>query len=225
MVQKQGGLQKSRAKYTRTSSSDSEQLCELKWPHDNLGSRYNNFGQTQVKYRNLDLRLLTAGEVNICGMTDVSPREKSARLKLLGDVLYNSAFYQWHAILRFHAAVLSEIQQGNLDWGEDYYRLEQQMLMPFPLSKTKNEKRVERPSERPSAGAKGAPYNGQMRNDDRVVYCLDYQKKACSHEGSHQGWFFGNKAMLHHICSACFKATHRKVYHSAAAPDCPNQET
>ena len=191
-----------------SSSSDSEPSQGLKWPHENLGSRYNNFGRTEVKYRSLDVRLLSAGEINICSMSDVSDKERKARLNLLGDVLFNSAFYQWHAILRFHAAVLGEIECGNMQWGDDYHRLEQQMLMPYPLSKSKNEKQGER-----SGRGKGSSYSGKNSGDDRVVFCADYQKKTCSYNDTHQGWFFGNKVTLHHICSSCLKVANQKVRH------------
>ena len=94
------------------------------------------------------------------------------------------------------------------------------MLMPFPMSKPRSEKK----GEMSGRAQKGASYKGQGTTDEKPVYCGDYQKKACSHEESHQGWFFGSRLMLHHVCSACLKATNKKVYHPAASPDCPNQE-
>ena len=183
-----------------------------------MGARYNNFGKAEVKYRDLDLRLLTAGEINICSMYGVSQKERNARMKLLGDVVFNSSFYQWHAILKFHAAVLSEIQDGNLQWGEDYYRLEQQMLMPFPFIKTKTEKQGLKPVKKADVS------RGTQGGSDRVIFCADFQKKTCTQDDSHYGWFFGNRIMLHHVCGVCLKESNQKAQHSPSSGDCPNKK-
>ena len=50
--------------------------------------------------------------------------EKEARLRLLGDIVFYSAHYQWPALLKFHAAVLSEVEKGAIGWGYDYSCLE-----------------------------------------------------------------------------------------------------
>ena len=229
---KKGSL-KSQVYFQNTSNSDSselegEQQSDLKWPHENLGAKYNNFGKNEVKYKNLDLRLLTAGEINICGMYGVSQNEKDARLRLLGDVVFNAAFYQWNAILKFHAAVLGEIQQGNMQWGDDYYRLEQQMLMPFPLVKGKSEKRGDTRDTRDTRDTSGrgrdSARSGSGGNYSQPVYCADYQKGSCLQGESHQGWFFGSKVMLHHVCSNCLKNSNIKANHPASNTECPNYE-
>ena len=57
-----------KSKFTGLSSdseSDSDTESKVQWPNDNLGPRYNNFGKAEVKFRQLDLRLLVAGELNI----------------------------------------------------------------------------------------------------------------------------------------------------------------
>ena len=47
--------------------------CEengVMWPNENLGPCYNNYGKAETKYRQLDMRTLVAGELNIvcdCG--------------------------------------------------------------------------------------------------------------------------------------------------------------
>ena len=202
-------------------SSESDTVChKLKWPHENLGARYNNFGKTDFQYKNLDMRLLSAGEINICNLAEVSGKEKSARLKLLGDIMFNSAYYQWQALLRFHAAVLTEVELGNMCWGDDYYRLEQQMLMPFPLVKERIEKKVEKQGK----GREGAR-GGQGANAERPpIFCGDYQRGECSQGSSHHGWFFGSRVMLHHICSKCLKCSNTRVQHPSTNTDCPNYE-
>ena len=69
----------------------------LRWPNDNLGQRYDNFGKATVKFRQLDLRLLVLGELNIV----FSELEKEALLRLLEDVIFY-AHYQGPSLLKFH---------------------------------------------------------------------------------------------------------------------------
>lgn len=111
----------------------------LMWPHDYKGPRYNDFGQKQkLYYRQLDFRQLVAGELNIILSKHVDRKEREARLQLLSDASFNYAFYQWPAVLRLHAAILSEIENGHAILGDNFSRLEQQMFMQFPLVKAKN---------------------------------------------------------------------------------------
>ena len=139
----------------------------------------------------------------------------------MSDVLFNSAYYQWQALLKFHSAVLSEIQDGNMKWGDDYHRLEQQMLMPFSLNKSKFEKKFEKPGKSRDITHQSNNYSS---SDDRVVYCNEYQRKACTHRESHRGKYFGKTAQLLHICSACWKDSNQKAFHPAASVDCPLYE-
>ena len=120
------------------------------------------------------MRMLVAGELNIVWNCGVSVKEREARLQLLSDINLYSAHYQWPALLKFHAAVLSEVEKGQMQWGDDYSRLEQQMLMPFPLTKGKTERRQEK-------GVNAAPKvtNGGGKADDRILYCAEYQNDSC----------------------------------------------
>ena len=60
------------------------------WPNENLGPRYNNFGKADTKFRQLDMRTLVAGELNIVCNCGVSVKEREARLRLLGDINFYS---------------------------------------------------------------------------------------------------------------------------------------
>ena len=168
------------------------------WPNENLGPCYNNYGKAENKYRQLDMRTLGAGELNIVCDCGVSMREREARLRLLSDVNFYSAQYQWSALLKFHAAVLSEVERGRMEWGNDYSRLEQQVLMPFPLGKGKTERRAEKG---PGSGAKAV--SGSGRNEDRVLYCAEFQNNAC-HFHNDQGGGGGGSASDSRHCFSTF---------------------
>ena len=70
------------------SDSDSDAQIKVRWPNDNMGPRCNNFGKAKFKFKQLDLRLLVAGELNIVCHGGVSEMEKEARLRLLRDMVF-----------------------------------------------------------------------------------------------------------------------------------------
>ena len=200
------------SKHVRRGDESGECRSKIKWPNECLGARYNNYGKSDVKYRSLDLRLLVAGELNVISEC-VDDSERDARTQLLGDIVFNSAHYQWPALLKFHAAVLMEIQHGRMEWGDSYSRLEQQLLMPYPLSKVKPERK----------GLGKTREGGRKAFEGRAVYCSNYQSNNCRHNETHQGQFFNEVTTLHHICATCLKHDEKKS-HPASSPDCPYHE-
>ena len=213
------------------SGAESE-TNNVKWPNQHLGPRYNNYGKSNTKFQQLDFRTLVAGELNICCGRDVSESERSARLKMLGDIVFNSAYYQWPAILKLHAAVLAEIESGNMRWGDEYSKLEQQMLMPFPVNRNKRNGNGDKGGLNSVASSSGTNGNGNRRaqreesshSEERVVYCGDYQHRNCNNTGNHSGQFYGQNAQLQHICAVCWKRDRVKAVHPTVSTDCPHNE-
>ena len=62
------------------------------------------------------------------------------------------------------------------------------------------------------------------RQEDRVVYCGDFQNDACNLQDNHGGQFFGQSVSFQHICATCWKCTKTLVYHPASSMDCPFYE-
>ena len=201
--------------------SDSEGCVQ--WPHENLGAKYNNFGGNDVKYKQLDFRGLIAGELNIIINNLISKQEKQARLKMLGDIVFNTGFYQWSAILKLHAAILSEIEDGVREWGDDYSRLEQQMLMPFPLNKSaiKQDKIKAGNFKIKDGVAKSEDF---LSSDNRVLYCAEFNRKKCLHSEPHSALLFGKSVTVQHICAVCWQKNQVKAYHPKISNECPNAE-
>ena len=187
----------------------------VKWPNDNLGPRFNNFGKAEVKFRQLDLRLLVVGELNIACHGVVSELEKEARLKLLGDIVFYAVHYQWPALLKFHTAMLSGIEKGAAGWGYDYNRLQQHVLMPFPLAKFGGGWKVRKVSWL----ASGANVGG--KHDQSVVYWGEYRHDSYILHDNHGGRFFAQSVLFQHICSTCWKQLKTCAYHLASSTECP----
>ena len=170
------------------------------WPHSELSMSYVS---KNVSYDELTLEKFVAGYSAILLLPQVSSHERKHRTEHLGALMYLASIYEWTAVRRLHAAVLSEIERGRLNWGDSFLHLENRTLAG--LHKTKDQKR-------PAPSSSNA-----------VLFCRDYQKGSCSHSKDHYAMLKGEKKWLCHICAACWVKDKAKRMHSEYADDCPNK--
>ena len=69
-----------------------------------------------IKFDDFDLRLFTAGELNIIDRPDISSIEMRGRLNLLKNIMYLAGFYEWRGILQFYATIINQIEMGMKGW-------------------------------------------------------------------------------------------------------------
>ena len=99
------------------------------WPHSFL-SLTN--ARRDIKYDDLTLEEFVAGYGQILQSPDLLEMEHSARLKHLVSLVYFAQQYEWQAVLSFYGAVLLEIEQGLLKWGDSLFHLESRTLYGHP---------------------------------------------------------------------------------------------
>ncbi len=145
------------------------------WPHMKLWVRYST--TRGLHFDHLDLLFLVAGELELVTSGEISERERRSRLNILKDLMCAAGFYEWSAVKRLFVAVVTEIKMGVREWGEDTSRLEQKILMQFPLRKSNN---TIVNKGKPSTGGSGA---GSLKRGIR--FCSDYQRKECVHKEAH----------------------------------------
>ncbi len=94
---------------------------------------------------------------------------------MLCDTVFNMGFYEWPAILKLHATILTEIESGSKTWNSDFSWLEQTMLMPYALKKGKT-----KPGK-----------TDRKCDEEKILFCNNYQKGTCIHtEASHNSFFW-----------------------------------
>ncbi len=98
-----------------------------------LGVRYSTI--RNIDFEHLDLHLLVAGEIEVITSQNISDNERLCCLSILKDIMCAAGYYKWAAEQLF-IAILTEIEMGLRKWGDDTSRLEQQILMPFPLKRS-----------------------------------------------------------------------------------------
>ena len=186
-----------------------------RWPHHEV---LNESVSSEIKYKDLTLRLLTLGELEIITSDDISDKEKSARLRLLKTLLYHAGNFNWASVLDFFAAVLQKIEMGKADWSDDFGSLEHMILSMRPSS-------VLQKSVKKGAGkSASASQSGTSNGEERVLYCQKFQKGTCDFSQDHMTPWKGdtnNMVFVHHICAKCLINSGKKLGHASGSSDCP----
>ena len=190
------------------------------WPQEKLGPKYVNYASGKVKYRSLDLRLLACGEIELILSNDINSQEKHHRLVLLKDLLFNANYYEWQAVLRLHAAILSEVESGCREWGDDISKLESQILLPYPVRKAG----ITNPSSSSTNGKpkeRGGQKEVRKSDGEKAWFCSAYNKNTCSFREPHTTEWNGRTMVVQHICAKCYQEKKVKAFHPESSNECP----
>ena len=101
-------------KSSKTAKIASRVVRRQFWPHSELSMGYIT---KDIGYDELSLEEFVAGYSAILLLPQVSSRERLHHTEHLGALMYLASIYEWSAVRSFHAAVLLEIEQGQLNWG------------------------------------------------------------------------------------------------------------
>ena len=101
------------------------------WSHNKAE---NEFSLSNLKFKELTLRLFVVGKLEIITSSNISEIEQSSRLLLLKTLMYYAGNYTWSSILDLYAAILQKIELGKAQWGDSFERLEHMILPMRPNS-------------------------------------------------------------------------------------------
>jgi len=190
--------------------SSSEVRKEVVWPMDKLGPQHSQYGKA-VYHKDLDMRLLVLGELEIISGREASKIEKIERMKFLKEIIFNAEHFEWSALLRLHAAVLREIELGNMDWGESHSHMTQLILTPYPkLRQSRSNDKTEIPLK--------------DRKTPQVWYCKDYNGATCSlHDKDPFKMNNGSSVEARHVCAKCYMETKQMLHHASSSSECPRK--
>ena len=174
------------------------------WPHHALGHRYTDFESKRFGHYDLDMRLFAIGELEICMNVNITDKEQEARLTRLKDLLFYSKYYHWQAILKLHATILSEIEQGIRSWSDSIDSLIPQVLLQHRL-----------PAE--SSDSYFSP-----KRQSKLWYCGDYNNAGCDLEDKHDVVINGETLRARHICAKCWITDKQRRCHSRLSDECPH---
>lgn len=190
---------KGKLKSGKEAKVTSTVLYPQSWPHSFLSLTQ---ARSEVKYDDLTLEEFVAGYGQILLCPDMSEMERTARLRHLISLMYFAQQFEWSAVLRFHGAVLLEIERGWLKWGDSFLPLESRTLYGHLKGKT-------------------STVSATPKISTPVLFCRDYQSDKCTHSQDHFGYIRGERKWLKHICASCWTTNRQQEHHREKSSECP----
>ena len=116
-------------------------------------------------------------------------------------------------------AILTEVESGTRQWDDSISRLEQQILMPYPLKRSFQFDNVQK---------KTKPNVMNVSNVEKKVeklwYCSKFQKNECEHTDTHVSEVNNRTTVSHHVCANCWLKDRVKSKHPSSSTSCPHYE-
>lgn len=170
----------------------------------------------------LSFKQLVAGELEICTLPDIAKTEKRTRLKILKLMAYFSNTLPQKNIMEIYKAVILKVEKGQFRWSGELISKVESML-DRAVSKNRLKKDMDR-RETTQEKAKTKKDNGvQVKSGEKVIYCLDYNKRKCDKDHAHEGKFAGREVWKQHICRICLTVDKEKRSHPEGDENCPNK--
>ena len=157
--------------------------------------------------KELTFNLLVAGELEIILDPRVKRKERDTRLELLRQLAYKHEYMSRAEVMNQYKGFMSKIEKGRYKWGSrrDLRDFEHHLILIISIENRKFEKGMGQDRK-------------QKKLDDRVKYCLDFNRGLCKLEKQHEGKINGQTVTKHHICRRCLVEDNREVAH--AEKDC-----
>ena len=174
-----------------------------KWPQAFL-----HHVSKQVKFEQLDFKLLIAGELEIISEEDLTKSELEGRLSLLKKIVYYSSTYEFEGLKKFYASWVRETEVGRKKWSDDPSSWESAFLSKYIIKSNKQF----------TPGRKEKVSN----NDERVWFCSAYQRNKCAHKSNHMLVIKGKMRLASHICASCWQKDKKKLEHPESSSCCPH---
>jgi hypothetical protein len=193
-------------------------LLSLLWPHTSLKFSY---ASRDIKFEELDIALLVAGELEIQANPSIQPSEKLHRLNLLQSIMYFSKRYVWSNCLDYFGAILAHVERGGLFSDSEALAVIQQNTLnsvkkPLPIS-----------SSTPSPSTNTITYPTQhmpvpqpAATQSRPWFCKPFQNGSCQLAEPHDQIYHGSSIRVMHICAFC--SLYRKTVAKHPEKDCPH---
>jgi hypothetical protein len=182
----EGGKSKKKKKKTksgiRTKASD-QAKTQLLWPQFALQYEFVN---DSVSFKDLDITLFIAGELEIITSKGISEKENAGRLNLLKNITYYCNIYSWKGLLSFYAAWLRKIELGQKTWKNDSSSIEVPILTQYVQTKSK---------------ISNTTFKLTENKDDQVWFCTLYNRNRCtSKRGTQYLYQRSAKISSTHLC-------------------------
>ena len=143
--------------------------------------------------------------------------ERKHRMQHFTELMYLSSKFTWQTVLNYHGACLTEIERGQLEWGDSFLALKSTILAGGSLISQSN------------SGSNGRAQGGSgighgVNKSESVIFCKNYQRGTCQQTRDHYGHFYGESRLLKHICATCWQKDKKFLSHPEKTDECPYKQ-
>ena len=169
-------------------------------------------GQKELK--DLSFNLLVAGELEIIGNKGVPKNERDTRIKVMKKLAYKAEYLPNEEIIKQYANFVHKVERGKYRWGSrsTLQAFEQQLVYCISINNKHKEGQFSRKSHK----------NSESKFQDRIKYCLDFNRGTCKLENGHEGKLNGQMVFKAHICKACLVREGMEAKHPEK--ECPHKK-
>jgi hypothetical protein len=183
-------------------------VVQARWPQAYISRSAS--GILEPKYEQLTMPEFCAGYAKIMGLPGLDSVEREARIQHFQQLMHLACYYEWVAVLCFHATCLAGIESGELTWDQSFSHLESISLRNRLLNP-------------PAASA--TKLVAKSDGLGRVLYCADYNAGSCSYSDDHLGEYppsSGKQVLLSHVCAPCLRKGRKLARHRKGDAGCSN---
>ena len=184
------------------------------WPNSHLNL---HFVSRKKDYEELSMSEFCAGYSTILEFS--KGIERKHRIAHLTELMYLSSKFTWKTVLNYHGACLTEIERGQLEWGDSFLALKSTILAGGTLLSQSGGSLNNR-----SQSATGAAGYGGQNKPESTLFCKNYQRGTCQQTRDHYGLFYGESRLLKHICATCWQKEGKLSRHPETADECPHKQ-
>ena len=113
-----------------------------------------------------------------------------------------------------YAAILREIEVGQLSWGDNFHYVETEVLG--------NPKKSSGYFPKKSSSAEDKHKMAENESEDKAWFCSNFQRNKCAHKSSHTSVVKGKMRLCQHICASCYQKDRVKLAHPECSSACPH---
>ena len=177
----------SRGKSGRSRTCEDIVVKEIDWPHYYV---YRGHTRKPATYEDLSIAEFAYGFVSSILDGHDAPETRDNMLMHFRDLMQDAMDYPWQNVRNFHGVLLNQFEMDRLNWDNTDGIAKLRRTYPH----------------RPNV------HSTQSTEQQGPVFCLPYQRGACSHAFDHHT----QRGFVKHVCAFCFKRTGQSYRHTEA---------
>ena len=203
-----------------TKPDESDIKKQVKFAHEKLDSKHVK----EKLFDKLTFPTLIAGELELASLPHISEEERRSRVALAKTMCYHKLYLCDEDLRNGYDAILKTVEQGTQSWSEKlaenlntHYEFRANVVWREKLATDKTKGQGVASEHHAHKDNKS---DEQDDSENKIIYCMEFNKSTCAHNKSHNGKWKGKSVTKWHICRSCLR--NKELAHHSEK-DCKNK--